>query len=232
MIIKKISLPLAIGLAGAVLLCVSQDVCARQQHFPDKGEFSEDWTAFSWDNEHPLSYEDVLREKILASASFGSAVTGKNLLWQEGIASRVSHFDIDWNFPLVSGITTGPTAGLRWDGSDNLLPGSGRYARAGSDPLWHASTTAFGWQVTGHMGALQPWARLGYYQQYGENQWKAQPGMGSASGTQQEKSWTELRVGADMPVTANLAAFAMFSQAEGLNSGESLLYLMGINAQF
>ncbi|BDH44152.1 hypothetical protein TUM12370_01960 [Salmonella enterica subsp. enterica serovar Choleraesuis] len=233
MIIKKIvqfSLPL---LAGISCLCFASGALAWQQAYPTQANaMPEDAAAFHWEDDRPANYEDILRKGMYANANLEGRVNGKNIIWNDGINSKVTHLDIDWNFPLARGLTTGPTAALRWDSSDTLLPGGRRGAIGGNDPLWHASTTALGWQVSGQLGPVQPWARIGFYQQYGENLWKAQPGMSAANGAQQEGGWTEFRLGADMPVSEDVAAFAMFSQADGLSTGENLLYLMGVNARF
>ncbi|HBX11916.1 MAG TPA: autotransporter outer membrane beta-barrel domain-containing protein, partial [Leclercia adecarboxylata] len=77
-----------------------------------------------------------------------------------------------------------------------------------------------------------PWAQISYNQQFGDNQWKTQSGLGRLTPSTQYGNWMDVTVGADMLINPHMAAYASMSQAENMSTGEDYLYTLGVSARF
>lgn len=221
-------------LASCCLLHVSQALAWQQEYVADeKTGGSQD--RYTWDSERAPSYNDILAERI--HSSLDSPVQ-EGLMFAAGsdsVSSDSSRLGIGWNIPVLGNITTGPTAEYSWDGSSTGIYneyGDSVIASRYDDKLWHASVSTVGWRLDSSVGYLRPWAQLSYNHQYGDNVWKAQSGLRTNTASGQDASWMDVTVGADMPIGKNVAAFASLSQAEGLSTGETYMYNLGVSARF
>lgn len=221
-------------LASYCLLHCAQ-VFAWQQEYASDEPSNGLRDRYTWDNERPPSYNDILAERILSSQSRGSREGLMFAAGSDGLNADASRMGIGWNIPVAGNVTTGPTAGYRWDGSPSGIYneyGDSAVASRFNDPLWHASVSSVGWRLDSSLGSLRPWAQVSYNHQYGDNVWKAQSGLQTNAVSGQDSSWMDVTVGADMPIGNHVAAFASLSQAEGLSDGETYLYHLGVSAKF
>lgn len=224
-------------LAVAVMsLVFSHTALAWPQEYLGTDSGSNTGTRYTWDNDNPPSYNDILAERLKSS----STNTGEAGLFV-GSGATVAVQDttsmgIGWNFPVYGAVTTGPEASLRRDNDStkyyNGLDDVRGLQGSAADPLLRASISTLGWRVNYNLGTIKPWAKISFNQQYGENVWRAQPGMSMVSATGQEGSWTDVSLGADMALYHNVAAWASMSQSEGTTLGDSHMYNIGVSASF
>lgn len=219
------------------LCCLSYatNVFAWQQEYVVEDAPGEMQDHYTWDSSHQPSYNDILAERI--NSSFTSQNQEGLLLvsGNDSVTADSSLLGIGWNIDLPGNFTTGPTAKYSWDSSSTGIYNEYGDSAVGprfTDQLWHASVSTVGWRVDSSLGYLRPWAQVSYNHQYGENLWKAQSGMRANTASGQDSNWMDITVGADMPISKNMAAFASMSQAEGLTTGEAYIYNVGVSAKF
>lgn len=207
---------------------------AWQQEYIADDNHSSAPQRYTWDNDNPPSYDDILAERIKTSQGRSDAA-GLNLISSQESLAEPATLGVGWNISLPAHISTGPVASWRWDGSNPAIYndyGDSAINAGSSDKLWHASVSTFGWRIDSRVGYLRPWAQVSYNQQYGDNMWKAQSGLHMTPASNQEGSWMDVTVGADVPINRHVAAYASLSQADGMTAGEVYLYTLGVNARF
>ncbi len=231
---RRLSWPKA-ALFGCLLLSAGQTM-AWQQEFVFDNTRTEPGQRFTWDSTHQPSYNDILAERIEAYDVDNLTPGVTHITPPPSIARDTSGMGVGINIPLTKMVSTGPTATLRMDGNSASIYneyGDSVITPNFSDPLQHANISTLGWRVNYNLGDVRPWAQISYSRQFGDNQWRAQPGMNlSASPVGLEGSWRDVAVGADMPLGHHLAAWASLSQAEGAVDGSLYLYSMGVSARF
>ncbi|MGY5954864.1 autotransporter domain-containing protein [Kosakonia sp. BK9b] len=187
---------------------------------------------YTWDSARQPRYNDILEERIRsAQNSPGIAFN----LPDNAPLDATSTMSIGLNIPLAQGLTTGPVAVWRYDGSTTSMYnefGDSATNAQYSDPLWHASVSSLGWRVDSRVGGLRPWAQISYNQQIGENVWKSQSGFYRLAAASQYGNWLDVTLGADMLLNSHLAAYASMSQSENVTLGQNYLYSMGVSARF
>lgn len=146
-----------------------------------------------------------------------------------------------YDFALTPWLTTGPTLQYAWDYSHvngYAENGSGSTAMRFGDQNGHSQIGSAGWRVDAHPGVINPWAQASYRHQFGDREYSANGGLKSTAltfsrtGEEQDKNWAEISVGADMPLSATVSAFAAVSQTAGLSDGNQTSYNLGISAKF
>ena len=186
-------------------------------------------------------FNSALSEKLDAPVSqvafsFGLLSLGLALnLPDSSPAEATSTMSVGWSIPVARRFTTGPVAAWHYDGSTpNMYNEFGDSVNTQSltDPLWHASVSTLGWRVDTRLGDVRPWAQISYNQQFGDNQWKMQSGLGRLAPSTQYGNWMDVTVGADMLINPYMAAYASMSQAENMSTGEDYLYTLGVSARF
>nr|WP_242634741.1 autotransporter domain-containing protein [Atlantibacter sp.] len=225
-------------LSGAAIFasCIySQGAFAWQQEYSVDDPQSNTFARYTWDSDHQPDYNDILTERLNAPLDM-SYSSGFNLITSsQNTFTQPSTLGVGLAIPVHEKITTGPVASWHWDGSNTSMfndYGDSMTHQGGGDQLWHASVSTLGWRVDSSFGKVRPWAQVSYNQQFGDNVWKAQSGMHAVSASNQYGNWMDVTVGADMPLNKNLAAYASFSQAEGMMEGDMTSYNLGFNARF
>jgi outer membrane lipase/esterase len=146
-----------------------------------------------------------------------------------------------WDFPVASWLTTGPMAQFAWDYSnvDGYSEKSSRStAMRFDDQTYHSQIGALGWRLDGRFTRVNPYAELSYQHQFGDDVYRAGGGIKSTqthfsrTSATQDTNWVDVTVGANLPLTDNVAAFAAVSQTGGLSSGEQFMYNLGVSARF
>ncbi|WP_264273208.1 autotransporter outer membrane beta-barrel domain-containing protein [Duffyella gerundensis] len=179
-------------------------------------------------------YDDITRNISLgpASRSEQGSTDGRQL------GARVI---TGWDFPLGQAVTTGPVAKYAVDYSrvDGYQEnGSDSTAMRFGDQTYHSQIGALGWRVDSRLGWINPWAEVSYNHQFGDNRWRASGGLKSTAtrfsreSAEQDSNWVDVSVGANLPLTENVAAFASFTQTGGLSTGEQFMYNLGVSARF
>ena len=83
-----------------------------------------------------------------------------------------------------------------------------------------------GWRMDYQsLWGVHPWAQVRYNQSLASDAW-------SPTTRAREGGWSDVTLGADMPLGSHVAAWATLSQADNVPSGENTLYLMGVSANF
>lgn len=214
MIIKKCN-----GLRGFLFpVCVSVWVScvsganAWQQEYIAIDTKSNTSERYTWDSDHQPRYEDILAERMKSSETPGG------LALNQGLAPPDSGrgLSIGWNYPLANGVTSGPVASLR---SDVTAPTVRSAGEAGY-------VNTLGWRMDYQaLWGVHPWAQVSYNQSLASDAW-------SPTTRAREGGWSDVTLGADMPLGSHVAAWATLSQADNVPSGENTLYLMGVSANF
>ena len=214
MIIKKCN-----GLRGFLFpVCVSVWVScvsganAWQQEYIAIDTKSNTSERYTWDSDHQPRYEDILAERMKSSETPGG------LALNQGLAPPDSGrgLSVGWNYPLANGVTSGPVASLR---SDVTAPTVRNAGEAGY-------VNTLGWRMDYQaLWGVHPWAQVSYNQSLASDAW-------SPTTRAREGGWSDVTLGADMPLGSHVAAWATLSQADNLPSGENTLYLMGVSANF
>ena len=219
----------------ACCIC-SQGAFAWQQEYSVDDPESNTFERYTWDSDHQPDYNDILAERLNAPLAMAYS-SGFNLITssQNSATTQPSTLGVGLAIPVYKNVTTGPVASWHWDGSTASMfndYGDSMGRSGGADQLWHASVSTLGWRVDSTFGYVRPWAQVSYNQQYGENVWKSQSGMHAVTAANQYGNWMDVTVGADMPLNKNLAAYASFSQSEGIMAGDMTSYNLGVNARF
>ncbi|MEX5410756.1 autotransporter domain-containing protein [Atlantibacter hermannii] len=219
----------------ACCIC-SQGAFAWQQEYSVDDPESNTFERYTWDSDHQPDYNDILAERLNAPLDMAYS-SGFNLITssQNSATTQPSTLGVGLAIPVYKNVTTGPVASWHWDGSTASMfndYGDSMGRSGGADQLWHASVSTLGWRVDSTFGYVRPWAQVSYNQQYGENVWKSQSGMHAVTAANQYGNWMDVTVGADMPLNKNLAAYASFSQSEGIMAGDMTSYNLGVNARF
>ncbi len=224
-------------IAALASSCLLYTACsfAWQQEYSSEEATGDVQDRYTWDSERAPGYNDILAERIHSSQLLQSQTGLALVAGNDAASADNARLSIVWNIPVLGNITTGPTAEYSWDGSSTGIYneyGNSAGASQFNDPLWHASVSTVGWRLESPAGYFRPWAQVSYNHQYGDNIWKAQNGSRSNAASVQDSSWMDVTVGADMPIGKNVAAFASMSQAEGVSTGETYLYNLGVSARF
>ena len=214
MIIKKCN-----GLRGFLVpVCVSVWVScvsganAWQQEYIAIDTKSNTSERYTWDSDHQPRYEDILAERMKSSETPGG------LALNQGLAPPESGrgLSVGWNYPLANGVTSGPVASLR---SDYSAPATKSVGETGY-------VNTLGWRMDYQsLWGVHPWAQVSYNQSLASDAW-------SPTTRAREGGWSDVTLGADMPLGSHVAAWATLSQADNVPSGENTLYLMGVSANF
>lgn len=180
------------------------------------------------------NYDDIERKITLGPATRREtgSTDGKQL------GARIT---TGWDFPLASWLTTGPTLQYALDYSKvsgYSEEGNASTAMRFNDQTYHSQIGAVGWRVDSQLGWINPWAEVSYNHQFGDDVWRAGGGLKSTQTSfsrdtaDQDTHWVDMAVGAHVPLGEDVAAFASFSQTEGLSSGEQFMYNLGVSARF
>lgn len=214
MIIKKCN-----GLRGFLFpVCVSVWVScvsganAWQQEYIAIDTKSNTSERYTWDSDHQPRYEDILAERMKSSETPGG------LALNQGLAPPDSSrgMSVGWNYLLADGMTSGPVASLR---SDYSAPATKSVGETGY-------VNTLGWRMDYQsLWGVHPWAQVSYNQSLASDAW-------SPTTRAREGGWSDVTLGADMPLGSHVAAWATLSQADNVPSGENTLYLMGVSANF
>lgn len=221
----------------AIFACciTSQGAFAWQQEYSVDDPESNTFERYTWDSDHQPNYNDILAERLDVPLDMAYS-SGFNLITSsQNTFAQPSTLGVGLAIPVHENVTTGPVASWHWDGSTTSMfndYGDSVSRQGGVDQLWHASVSTLGWRVDSTFNHVRPWAQVSYNQQFGENVWKSQSGMHAVSAASQYGNWMDVTVGADMPLNKNLAAYASFSQAEGMMAGDMTSYNFGVNARF
>ncbi|WP_380182535.1 autotransporter outer membrane beta-barrel domain-containing protein [Kalamiella sp. sgz302252] len=180
------------------------------------------------------NYQDIER-----SFSIGPAErTEKGDTEGKQVGARIT---AGWDIPLGERFTTGPTAQYALDYStvDGYSEkGEDSTAMRFADQNYHSQIGAVGWRLDSTLGWISPWAEVSYNHQFGDDVWRAGGGIKSTRTSfvrdtaRQDSNWTEVTVGANLPLGDSAAAFASVSQTGGLSSGEQFIYNLGVSARF
>lgn len=128
-----------------------------------------------------------------------------------------------WDYSNVSGYSE--------DGNDST-------AMRFNDQTYHSQIGALGWRLDTKFGLFNPYAEVSYQHQFGDDVYRAGGGLKSTQtsftrdSANQDKNWVDVTLGANMPLTDQVAAFATVSQTGGLSSGEQFMYNVGVSARF
>lgn len=233
MMIKKIGGHHAVTGVVSLLACLLSGNTAKawQQEYIASDTLNNTAERYTWDDDHQPRYEDILAERIRSSQNTGLALA----LPDDSSAMAASTMSVGVAIPVAREVTTGPVVSWRYDGSAPSMYnefGDSGHTPSLTDPLWHAGIGTFGWRVDTRVGGVRPWAQISYNQQIGENQWKAQSGMGKTPATLQYGNWMDVTVGADIPLNPHMAAWASLSQTENMAMEEDYLYTLGVSAKF
>ncbi|MEB5920430.1 autotransporter outer membrane beta-barrel domain-containing protein [Franconibacter daqui] len=179
-------------------------------------------------------YNDIQRQVELGPLTRTEKGDTSATLWG---ARLTAGFDI----PVTPEITTGPTLQYAWDYShvDGYREqGDDSTAMRYRDQNYHSQVGSAGWRIDGRFGVVKPWAEVNYRHQFGDNVWMGQGGLKntaltfSRDGVKEDTNWVDTTIGASLPLSEQVSAFAAVSQTGGLSSGEQTRYNLGISASF
>ncbi|NIF31029.1 autotransporter domain-containing protein [Enterobacter sp. Cy-643] len=146
-----------------------------------------------------------------------------------------------YDIPVTTWLTTGPVLQYAWDYSHvngYSETGSSSTAMRFGDQNGHSQIGSAGWRVDTKLGVINPWAQASYRHQFGDDSYRANGGLKSTaltfsrSGEQLDKNWADIAIGADMPLSNTVSAFAAVAQTAGLSDGNQTSYNVGISAKF
>ncbi|MDW5506650.1 autotransporter domain-containing protein [Pseudomonas lundensis] len=181
-----------------------------------------------------MNYDDIRRSMQLGSLN--RTETGSTDGKQWGV--RVT---TGYDFPITAYLTTGPMAQFAWDYSNvsgYSEDGNDSTAMRFNDQNYHSQIGALGWRLDSKFGLFNPYAEVSYQHQFGDDVYRAGGGLKSTQtsftrdSANQDKNWVDVTLGANMPLTDQVAAFATVSQTGGLSSGEQFMYNVGVSARF
>ncbi|CAI1887750.1 MULTISPECIES: autotransporter outer membrane beta-barrel domain-containing protein [Serratia] len=181
-----------------------------------------------------MDYDDIRRSMRLGplTRTETGSTTGKQ--W----GARVT---AGYDFPIASYLTTGPVAQFAWDYSrvsGYSEDGDDSTAMRFNDQTYHSQIGALGWRLDTQFGVFNPYAEVSYQHQFGDDVYRAGGGLKSTQtsftrdSAGQDKNWVDVTLGANMPLTDRVSAFATVSQTGGLSSGEQFMYNVGVSARF
>jgi len=124
-----------------------------------------------------------------------------------------------------------PGFSTHWVGSNSL-------ASAALNPTTQQQVGSLGWRLDSNLELFTPYAEISYqrlssnesYKQVGE--FSAPQNLFSREIPNQEAHWVDVTVGANIPLTDYIAAFAELSQTNRLNNSEQFMYNIGVSANF
>ncbi|WP_426507015.1 autotransporter outer membrane beta-barrel domain-containing protein [Serratia proteamaculans] len=181
-----------------------------------------------------MDYDDIRRSMQLGSLTRTETGSTDGKQW----GARVT---AGYDFPVTSYLTTGPMAQFAWDYSNvsgYSEDGSDSTAMRFNDQNYHSQIGALGWRLDSNFGLFNPYAEVSYQHQFGDDVYRAGGGLKSTQtsftrdSANQDKNWVDVTLGANMPLTDQVAAFATVSQTGGLSSGEQFMYNVGVSARF
>lgn len=181
-----------------------------------------------------MDYDDIRRSMQLGSLTHTETGSTDGKQW----GARVT---VGYDFPVTSYLTTGPMAQFAWDYSNvsgYSEDGNDSTAMRFNDQNYHSQIGALGWRLDSNFGLFNPYAEVSYQHQFGDDVYRAGGGLKSTQtsftrdSANQDKNWVDVTLGANMPLTDQVAAFATVSQTGGLSSGEQFMYNVGVSARF
>ncbi|CAI1895242.1 autotransporter outer membrane beta-barrel domain-containing protein [Serratia quinivorans] len=181
-----------------------------------------------------MDYDDIRRSMQLGSLTRTETGSTDGKQW----GARVT---AGYDFPVTSYLTTGPMAQFAWDYSNvsgYSEDGNDSTAMRFNDQNYHSQIGALGWRLDSNFGLFNPYAEVSYQHQFGDDVYRAGGGLKSTQtsftrdSANQDKNWLDMTLGANMPLTDQVAAFATVSQTGGLSSGEQFMYNVGVSARF
>ncbi|VTR58497.1 Lipase 1 precursor [Serratia fonticola] len=181
-----------------------------------------------------VNYDDINRSMQLGSLTRTETGDTDGKQW----GARVT---AGYDFPIASYLTTGPMAQFAWDYSNvsgYSENGDNSTAMRFNDQTYHSQIGAVGWRLDSQLGVVNPYAEVSYQHQFGDGVYRAGGGLKSTQtsftrdSASQDKNWMDITLGANMPLSDRVAAFATVSQTSGLSSGEQFMYNVGVSARF
>ncbi|CAI1137151.1 autotransporter outer membrane beta-barrel domain-containing protein [Serratia entomophila] len=181
-----------------------------------------------------MDYDDIRRSMQLGPLARTETGSTSGKQWGARIAAG-------YDFPITSYLTTGPMAQFAWDYSrvaGYSENGDDSTAMRFNDQTYHSQIGALGWRLDTRFGLFNPYAEVSYQHQFGDDVYRAGGGLKSTQtsftrdSADQDKNWVDVTLGANMPLTDRVAAFATVSQTGGLSSGEQFMYNVGVSARF
>ncbi len=181
-----------------------------------------------------VNYDDIRRSMQLGALTRTETGDTEGKQW----GARVT---TGYDFPLTSYLTTGPMAQFAWDYSNvsgYSEHGDNSTAMRFNDQTYRSQIVALGWRLDTQLGLFNPYAEVSYQHQFGDDVYRAGGGLKSTQtsfvldSAGQDKDWVDVTLGANMPLTERVAAFATISQTGGLSSGEQFMYNVGVSARF
>jgi outer membrane lipase/esterase len=181
-----------------------------------------------------MDYDDIRRSMQLGPLARTETGSTSGMQWGARIAAG-------YDFPITSYLTTGPMAQFAWDYSrvaGYSENGDDSTAMRFNDQTYHSQIGALGWRLDTRFGLFNPYAEVSYQHQFGDDVYRAGGGLKSTQtsftrdSADQDKNWVDVTLGANMPLTDRVAAFATVSQTGGLSSGEQFMYNVGVSARF
>ncbi|MEW7315074.1 autotransporter domain-containing protein [Buttiauxella gaviniae] len=148
---------------------------------------------------------------------------------------------VGYDFPVTNWLTTGPMLQYAWDYShvDGYSEtGNSTTAMRFGDQNGHSQIGSAGWRLDTNLGIVNPWVQVNYRHQFGDDVYGANGGLKSTAltfsraGETQDKNWVDFAVGADMPLSSTVSAFAAVAQTGGLSDGNQTSYNVGLSATF
>lgn len=181
-----------------------------------------------------MNYDDIRRSMQLGALTRTETGSTDGKQWGARITAG-------YDFPVTSYLTTGPMAQFAWDYSNvsgYSEDGNDSTAMRFNDQTYHSQIGALGWRLDSKFGLFNPYAEVSYQHQFGDDVYRAGGGLKSTQtsftrdSAGQDKNWVDVTLGANMPLTDQVAAFATVSQTGGLSSGEQFMYNVGVSARF
>lgn len=181
-----------------------------------------------------MNYDDIRRSMQLGALARTETGSTDGKQWGARITAG-------YDFPVTSYLTTGPMAQFAWDYSNvsgYSEDGNDSTAMRFNDQTYHSQIGALGWRLDSKFGLFNPYAEVSYQHQFGDDIYRAGGGLKSTQtsftrdSASQDKNWVDVTLGANMPLTDQVAAFATVSQTGGLSSGEQFMYNVGVSARF
>ncbi|WP_199636380.1 autotransporter domain-containing protein [Serratia sp. PAMC26656] len=181
-----------------------------------------------------MDYDDIRRSMQLGPLTRTETGSTSGKQWGARLTAG-------YDFPITSYLTTGPMAQFAWDYSNvsgYSEDGNNSTSMRFNDQTYHSQIGALGWRLDSQFGLFNPYAEVSYQHQFGDDVYRAGGGLKSTQtsftrdSAGQDKNWVDVTLGANMPLTDQVAAFATVSQTGGLSSGEQFMYNVGVSARF
>ncbi|CAI1738582.1 autotransporter outer membrane beta-barrel domain-containing protein [Serratia liquefaciens] len=181
-----------------------------------------------------MNYDDIRRSMQLGALTRTETGSTDGKQWGARITAG-------YDFPVTSYLNTGPMAQFAWDYSNvsgYSEDGNDSTTMRFNDQTYHSQIGALGWRLDSKFGLFNPYAEVSYQHQFGDDVYRAGGGLKSTQtsftrdSASQDKNWVDVTLGANMPLTDQVAAFATVSQTGGLSSGEQFMYNVGVSARF